>query len=745
MAQRRRRRRATRAMRRYARLEAEFTPAAATPPRRRPRTIAASLGLPDRVLGQPLHTLSGGQRRRVELARILFSGAETLLLDEPTNHLDADSIVWLRDFLRSHTGRAGRDQPRRRAARAHRQPGLPPRRQPRRARRLQRGLEGVPASSARPTSGAASRERANAEKKAAALMLQADKMRAKATKAVAAQNMARRAERLLAGLEDERRSDKVARLRFPEPAPCGKTPLRAAALSQSYGSLEVFTDVDLAIDRGSRVVVLGLNGAGKTTLLRILAGVDQPDTGEVEPGHGLQARLLRAGARDARPVRARCCENMHAAAPGADRHRGPQRARLVPVLRRRRVQAGRGAVRRGEDPAGAGDPGRVGRQRAAARRAHQQPRPRQPGGGARTRSAPSPARSCSSPTTRARCRRWSRNGCCCCPTASRTSGTADYADLVRWPEPSRIRPTPSRTGSVSSGASHDVPAVTAATRVARHGRRPYLRRGHARRRRAPARPGRRGGHGHADPPEQAQRADLRHLAGAGQHRRRRCPSTYGSWCCARRGHSFSAGLDRRHVHAGGSPRRAVLVELAGLDDDELDETDRGVPGGLQLVAAVRRWSRSPPCRAHAVGAGFQLALALRPAGAGRRRAVRDARDLARARTRPRRHQAAGRRRRVLAGAGDLRDRRCGRTPPRRSSSGWPRWRCRAAAGRVRRGPGGRPRPRRCTAPSPAKQCCRSRRPRRRRAAAGRASGAGRRLRDLQAAPAARPGRAHRRR
>ena len=67
-------------------------------------SITASLGLPDRVLQQPLHTLSGGQRRRVELARILFSDSETMLLDEPTNHLDADSVAWLRDHLKSYRG-----------------------------------------------------------------------------------------------------------------------------------------------------------------------------------------------------------------------------------------------------------------------------------------------------------------------------------------------------------------------------------------------------------------------------------------------------------------------------------------------------------------------------------------------------------------------------------------------------------------------------------------------------------------
>jgi ATPase subunit of ABC transporter with duplicated ATPase domains len=248
--------------------------------------IAASLGLPDRVLGQPLATLSGGQRRRVELARILFSGADTLLLDEPTNHLDADSIAWLRDFLRGHKGglviishdvellevtvnRVFHLDATRAVLDIY-NVGW-------RAYLLQRETD----------ERRRKRERANTEKKAAVLMQQADRMRAKATKAVAAQNMARRAERMLAGLEGERQLDKVARLRFPDPAPCGRVPLTASELSKSYGSLEVFTDVDLAVDRGSRVVVLGLNGAGKTTLLRLLAGLEPADTGAVNPGHGL--------------------------------------------------------------------------------------------------------------------------------------------------------------------------------------------------------------------------------------------------------------------------------------------------------------------------------------------------------------------------------------------------------------------------------------------------------------------------
>jgi ATPase subunit of ABC transporter with duplicated ATPase domains len=140
-------------------------------------------------------------------------------------------------------------------------------------------------------------------------------MRAKATKARAAQGMQRRAERLLSGLAEERNADRVAKLRFPVPVPCGRTPLTATGLSKSYGSLEVFADVDVAVDRGSRVVILGLNGAGKTTLLRLLAGIETPDTGTVIPGHGLRLGYY-AQEHETLDVERSVLENMRSAAPG---------------------------------------------------------------------------------------------------------------------------------------------------------------------------------------------------------------------------------------------------------------------------------------------------------------------------------------------------------------------------------------------------------------------------------------------
>ena len=305
-----------RLMARYTRAEAEFERLGGYAVESQAASIAASVGLPERILAQPLGTLSGGQRRRVELARILFGESDVLLLDEPTNHLDADSIRWLRKFLSTYNGGfivISHDTDLLEDT-VNKVWHLDANRQELDIYAMGwKAYLGARESDERRRR----RERRNAEQQAEALRTQAERMRAKATKAKAAQSMLKRADRLLDTTEGVRRSDKVAALRFPEPKPCGRVPLAGSGLSRSYGSLEVFTDVDLAIDRGSRVVILGLNGAGKTTLLRILAGVDAPDTGELVPGHGAVIGYY-AQEHETLDPRATVLETMQHAAPHLD-------------------------------------------------------------------------------------------------------------------------------------------------------------------------------------------------------------------------------------------------------------------------------------------------------------------------------------------------------------------------------------------------------------------------------------------
>ena len=272
-----------RAMDAYTRADARFQSRGGYAAEAEAARVAAGLGLPARVMDSPVGTLSGGQRRRVELARILFADHGTLLLDEPTNHLDADSITWLRGFLATHQGglvlishdlglleETVHLDPQRAVIDVHNTG-------------WQAYLAQREADERRRT-----RERANAERKAAALHAQADRMRSNVATATTARSMARRADRMLAELEPVRQAERTARIRLPEPAPCGRMPLGAISLTKAYSGRAVLSGLDLAVDRGSRLVVLGLNGAGKTTLLRILAGHEQPDTGRVVPGTGLR-------------------------------------------------------------------------------------------------------------------------------------------------------------------------------------------------------------------------------------------------------------------------------------------------------------------------------------------------------------------------------------------------------------------------------------------------------------------------
>jgi ATPase subunit of ABC transporter with duplicated ATPase domains len=236
-----------------------------------------------------------------------------MILDEPTNHLDADSVVWLRDFLKSYPGGLivishDVDLIGETVNRIFYLDAM-------------RGVIDVYNMGWRnylkqreSDEERRKRERANAEKKASTLQLQAARFGAKASKAAAAQQMVKRAEKLLGGLEEIREQDRVAKIKFPDPAPCGKTPLMATNLSKSYGSLEIFTAVDLAIDKGSKVVIIGLNGAGKTTMLRMLAGIDKPDTGEIIEGHGLKVGYF-AQEHETLDVSKTVLQNMQRSAP----------------------------------------------------------------------------------------------------------------------------------------------------------------------------------------------------------------------------------------------------------------------------------------------------------------------------------------------------------------------------------------------------------------------------------------------
>lgn len=301
------------AMKRYSRLNEEFLGAGGYQAEAEAATIASHLNLPPDILDQSLATLSGGQRRRIELARILFQNAPLMVLDEPTNHLDADSVGWLRNFLAGYAGgvivishdvalveetvnRVFYLDANRSTIDVYNMSWKHYLRQREADEERRR------------------KERSTVEKKASSLHQQAARFGAKASKAAASHQMVARAEKMLAGLDEQRAVDRVAKLRFPDPAPCGKTPLFAHNLSKSYGSLEIFTAVDLAIDRGSKVVILGLNGAGKTTLLRILAGVDDPDTGVVEAGHGLRIGYY-AQEHETLDVDRTVLENMLAASP----------------------------------------------------------------------------------------------------------------------------------------------------------------------------------------------------------------------------------------------------------------------------------------------------------------------------------------------------------------------------------------------------------------------------------------------
>ncbi len=276
-----------RLIRRYDRLQVEFETRGGYAAIAEAKKFSASVGIETAELDQPVATMSGGQRRRVELARVLFQETDTLLLDEPTNHIDLDAKAWLMDWLSSYAGGllvVSHD-----------------------LRLLDESITSVLAvdnGQLEPYRGNYSfylaerdrrreqriRERKHQDEKIARLEEGIRRFKGSTEKmAKRARSWETRVERMRRELTEVSKLGKNITVRFPMPESSGRIPLEAKGVGKAFGDNVVFLDIDVYAERGQRILIMGLNGAGKTTLLRILAGVEQADVGEVIPGHN--ARL----------------------------------------------------------------------------------------------------------------------------------------------------------------------------------------------------------------------------------------------------------------------------------------------------------------------------------------------------------------------------------------------------------------------------------------------------------------------
>jgi ATPase subunit of ABC transporter with duplicated ATPase domains len=277
-----------RAIARFAKAEDAFASLGGYAAESEVRQLVAGLGLGADRIDLPVGVLSGGERRRVELARILFAGSDVLLLDEPTNHLDSDAKIWLMGFLRSYRGAllvVSHDLELLDEAIT-------------RVLHLDEGhlVEYKGTYSQYRQARAADEVRltklvARQQAEIKRLSSLADSMRHQTAKrARIAKSLDKRVVRLKATASSgPGRADRHYKVHFPVPPHTGRVVLEAEGLAKDYGGPSVFEDLSFAVERGQRLLVMGLNGAGKTSLLRILAGWSEPTAGSWHFGVGVHA------------------------------------------------------------------------------------------------------------------------------------------------------------------------------------------------------------------------------------------------------------------------------------------------------------------------------------------------------------------------------------------------------------------------------------------------------------------------
>ncbi len=285
----------------YTELEEKFRLAGGYDLERTAENIARGLDLDEEDLLLEVGALSGGQRRRLELARLLLAGGDLLILDEPTNHLDAKAKLFVMDFLRtspsavlvvSHDIELMSESIDRVIAIEQGR------------MELYRGTYSVFLKKRAEREASLTRDAANAQREIDRLKTTADKFRqGNATAARKRRNLEQRITRIVdqqaTKLPPVRR--RALKVRFPDPARAGDVVMRVEGLTKAFGDDIIVNDVEFTVSRGEVFLVVGVNGAGKTTLLRCLAGLYEPDGGIVRLGTNVTIGFYAQEHEDIRP------------------------------------------------------------------------------------------------------------------------------------------------------------------------------------------------------------------------------------------------------------------------------------------------------------------------------------------------------------------------------------------------------------------------------------------------------------
>lgn len=264
---------------RYGDLQHEFERLGGYNREARAKTILLGLGIKSEKWNQSLDQLSGGWRMRCELSRLLLQSPDVLLLDEPSNHLDLKSVVWLESFLKAYEGSVLLISHDRRFLNALAS----------RIIELDRGALSVYSGNyddyekqKQEREELLESQAANQSRKIAEVERFIERFRAKNTKATQVQSRIKMLEKM------ERvqtvQSTKAIHFRFPQPARTGRNVLEMNGVCKSYGTLKVYKNFSINLERGWKVALVGENGAGKSTLLKLMAGVLTSDEGEIKLG-----------------------------------------------------------------------------------------------------------------------------------------------------------------------------------------------------------------------------------------------------------------------------------------------------------------------------------------------------------------------------------------------------------------------------------------------------------------------------